>query len=613
MSTTKTRGRMILGLDGMVALNYQATTQVCLWMSGDIDGAKWAQALGGYSLTLLSDNADTSATAGGAVTQTIGGRTYRPKIVFSGTGNISAQTLNIAGAASFGNLDVDGTLSANSDTRIPTQKAVKTYADGLIAANDAMVFKGVIDCSTNPNYPAADRGHTYRVSVAGKIGGASGVNVELGDILLCLTDGTASGNQATVGANWGIIQVNIDGAVTGPASATSGNITTFSGTSGKVIQDSGKALSTDGTFGSNSDNKVPTEKATKTYVDAAVAGGGGGGTAAMVFNCAGRAGGFDVWQRGAGGSAIIPVAASTTMYTCDGWYIATGTNQSHAVIATAGLTSSSIRSAYVQRTPGQTGTGTVRFAMPFTASEVAMFAGNYVALSFTVKAGANWSPSSGTLTANLYCGTGASAAKRGASAYTGESNPVTIACNLTTTAQRFQGTSAAVVSASATQAEIQFTWTPVGTAGSDDSFSIDDLQLEVVASFATAASDYAKRSFQESLWLCLPHYQKSYDYGVAPGAALGAGSNGFVFSASASPNMLTYVPFSSPMRGGATLTLTIYDGAGTAGKNSYYNGSWNNGGTPGTTQVKEKQFWSNLGGSGTVGFYGCDFAVDGGI
>lgn len=91
---------------------------------------------------------------------------------------------------------------------------LKSYADGLIAANDAFVPKGVIDCSANPNYPAADAGWTYRVSVAGKIGGASGVNVEAGDILLCLTDGTVSGNQATVGASWGVIQVNIDGAVT---------------------------------------------------------------------------------------------------------------------------------------------------------------------------------------------------------------------------------------------------------------------------------------------------------------------------------------------------------------------------------------------------------------
>src|SRR6185436_4283983 len=117
------------------------------------------------------------------------------------------------------------------------QLATKTYVDALLGANDAMVFKGVIDCSANPNYPAADAGHVYKISVAGKIGGASGTNVEAGDSIYCITDSTASGTQAGVGANWVVVQVNIDGAVTGPASSTSNDIATFNGTTGKVIQD----------------------------------------------------------------------------------------------------------------------------------------------------------------------------------------------------------------------------------------------------------------------------------------------------------------------------------------------------------------------------------------
>ena len=143
------------------------------------------------------------------------------------------------GGSSADLLDFAQTITGTSATKLISEAGIKAYADALIAANDAMVFQGVIDCSTNPNYPAADRGDTYKVSVAGKIGGGSGPNVEIGDLLLCITDSTASGDHATVGANWNISQVNIDGAVVGPASSVDGNFFSFSGTGGKVAQDSG--------------------------------------------------------------------------------------------------------------------------------------------------------------------------------------------------------------------------------------------------------------------------------------------------------------------------------------------------------------------------------------
>lgn len=163
-------------------------------------------------------------------------------------------------------LDTDVALAANSDLKIPTQKAVKAYADGLLDANNAFTYKGVIDASANPNYPAASAGWTYKISVAGKIGGASGINVEVGDTITCLVDGTAAGTQAVVGANWIILQSNIDGAVVGPASSVAGDLATYSGTTGKVVADSGVAISTDGTLATNNNTKVPTEGAIRTYL-----------------------------------------------------------------------------------------------------------------------------------------------------------------------------------------------------------------------------------------------------------------------------------------------------------------------------------------------------------
>jgi hypothetical protein len=185
--------------------------------------------------TLGLGNVDnTSDATKWAATATLTGKTI------SGASN-TITNLSMGMFAS-GVVDADGTLTANSDTKLATQKAVKTYVDALLAANDAMVFKGAQNCSTNPNYPAASAGHVYRVSVAGKIGGASGPNVEIGDTLYCVTDGSASGDHATVGANWVIVQSNLDGAVIGPASVTDSRAAAFDGTTGKLLKDSGKAF-----------------------------------------------------------------------------------------------------------------------------------------------------------------------------------------------------------------------------------------------------------------------------------------------------------------------------------------------------------------------------------
>ena len=135
------------------------------------------------------------------------------------------------------------TSLGTSDTLYPTQNAVKVYADNLLGNANALVYKGTIDCSTNPDYPTADAGWMYIASIAGKIGGASGTDVEVVDMIICNTDGTVSGNQATVGQYWNVIQKNIVGAVTGPASSVSNNVVFFDGTTGKIIKDSGLTLS----------------------------------------------------------------------------------------------------------------------------------------------------------------------------------------------------------------------------------------------------------------------------------------------------------------------------------------------------------------------------------
>lgn len=78
----------------------------------------------------------------------------------------------------------------------------KNYVDGLIAT--CLKVATDTDCAANPNYPSALAGTTLKVSVAGKIGGASGLDVEVGHLIVCQV-GTIAGDQAAVGANWFIL------------------------------------------------------------------------------------------------------------------------------------------------------------------------------------------------------------------------------------------------------------------------------------------------------------------------------------------------------------------------------------------------------------------------
>lgn len=126
--------------------------------------------------------------------------------------------------------DTDGTLAANSDVRLATQKAVKTYVDTLVTG--LLEFKGSTDASGNPNYPAALKGDAYAISVAGKIGGASGTSVDVGDMVVAKAD-NAGGTQASVGTSWFILEHNLVGAVIAggalgtPSSGNAANLTGY--------------------------------------------------------------------------------------------------------------------------------------------------------------------------------------------------------------------------------------------------------------------------------------------------------------------------------------------------------------------------------------------------
>lgn len=95
-----------------------------------------------------------------------------------------------------------------------TQIATTAFVQGEIATavTGLLEFKGSTDCSSNPNYPAASKGDSYIVSVAGKIGGASGTSVDVGDWYLATAD-NAGGTEASVGTSWSKLEHNLIGAL----------------------------------------------------------------------------------------------------------------------------------------------------------------------------------------------------------------------------------------------------------------------------------------------------------------------------------------------------------------------------------------------------------------
>ena len=122
---------------------------------------------------------------------------------------ITTNTSNIALKAPLASPTFTGTVTVPTPVN-PTDAATKQYVD--TAVTGTLNFKGSTDASANPNYPVANKGDVYVVSVAGKIGGASGTLVDIGDEYFA-TANNAGGTQVAVGASWAVLEHNLVGAV----------------------------------------------------------------------------------------------------------------------------------------------------------------------------------------------------------------------------------------------------------------------------------------------------------------------------------------------------------------------------------------------------------------
>lgn len=152
---------------------------------------------------------------------------------------------------------------ANDGTGDPIRDAFDKCNDNFTELYGSLAglldFQGATDCSANPNYPAASQGDIYIVSVAGKIGGASGKDVEVGDFYLALAD-NAGGTEASVGTSWAVLQANITGGIG----------------SGVDVEDEGVSEATGATTLNFTGAGVTATDMGGGVVDVAIAGGGSG-------------------------------------------------------------------------------------------------------------------------------------------------------------------------------------------------------------------------------------------------------------------------------------------------------------------------------------------------
>ena len=125
-------------------------------------------------------------------------------------------------------------------TQIATTAFVKAEINDVVAAADALVFKGTVTQESGEGLPAIHTlGWTY---IVGEAGTYAGQVCEVGDMIICKKTVGAGGTPAD--SDWTVVQTNVNGAVTGPASAVDAHIATFNGTTGKIIQDSGFTIAT---------------------------------------------------------------------------------------------------------------------------------------------------------------------------------------------------------------------------------------------------------------------------------------------------------------------------------------------------------------------------------
>ena len=295
-------------------------------------------------------------------------------------------------------------------------------------------------------------------------------------------------------------------------------------------------------------------------------GGGTSGTVSLAFDIANYGGGqgaagknnvlnsaFEVWQRG------TSINTTTYGYTADRWLGYQYGSVTVSRQATADTTNLAFIQycARVQRPSGQTGLNPIYLSQSLESSASIPLAGKAVTLSFYARRGSNYSSASNVLTAQIISGTGTDQ-NVNVGGFTGSTQVAAPNVTLTTTWQRF--TTTGTVGATATQLGVVFTYTPVGTASTNDYFEITGIQLEQGSTATPFQTETG--TLQGELAACQRYYQAP---SLTPASLMvytGSSSGGFSANA--------YSNFTYPVVMRTTPTVTFYAHDGSAGQVTLY-------------------------------------------
>jgi hypothetical protein len=182
-------------------------------------------------------------------------------------------------------------------------------------------------------------------------------------------------------------------------------------------------------------------------------------------------GGLDFWQRGTTGTF-----SGSFVYLADRWAnVCTGTAPTCTVSRQTADTAGLQYGVRFGRNSGQTNTGSPNLITVLETAQSIPYAGKTVVLSFSAKAGAN---APNNLTPFITSGTGTDQAL--GSFFGGWTGQVTLynsSISTTTTMTRYSVS--VTVPANATQLGVSFYYSPSGTAGANEWFQIEGVQLEV--------------------------------------------------------------------------------------------------------------------------------------